>query len=69
MKKPSKTQNLSSILDADLHRLAIQLTKMGYAIVPKQPTREMVLAGMMARGAQTAYAEMINNAPKIAGVA
>lgn len=69
MKKPNKTQNLSSILDADLHRLAIQLTKMGYDIVPRQPTREMVLAGMMARGAQAAYAEMIKNAPKIAGAA
>ena len=67
--KKQKTQNLSSVLDADLHRLAIQLTKMGYAIVPAQPTREMVLAGMMARGAQTAYAEMIKNAPKIAGAA
>lgn len=69
MKKQNKTQNLSTVLDADLHRLAIQLTKMGYSIVPTKPTREMVLAGMMARGAQTAYAEMIKNAPTIAGAA
>lgn len=62
-----KTQSLSTVLDADLQKLAHRLDKLGYAIVPKQPTQEMVLAGMIARGAAVSYGEMLKSAPKIVG--
>ena len=56
---------LSSVLEADLLRLAAQLDKCGYAIVPRKPTRRMVMAGMVSRGAPNAYRSMLDAAPKV----
>lgn len=62
-----KTENLASILEPDLLRIAAHLDKIGYAIVPRRPTREMVMAGMISRGASNSYTEMLRKAPKLVG--
>lgn len=56
---------LSTELEADMLRLAAQLDKLGFAIVPRRPTRAMVLAGMVSRGAYGAYRSMLEAAPKL----
>lgn len=57
--------SLSSVLEADMLRLAAQLDKLGFAIVPRRPTRKMVMAGMVSRGAPGAYRSMLEAAPKV----
>ncbi len=57
--------HLASVLDGEQLKLAAELEKLGYAIVPRRPTRKMVLAGMVSRGAYTAYKCMLEAAPKL----
>ncbi len=56
---------LSTVLTEEKLKLAAELEKLGYAIVPRRPTRAMVLAGMISRGAYGAYRSMLEAAPKL----
>ena len=56
---------LSTVLDGEQLKLAAELEKCGYVIVPRRPTRAMVLAGMNSLGAYTAFRRMLEAAPKL----
>lgn len=56
---------LSTVLDGEQLKLAAELEKLGYAIVPRRPTHRMVMAGMVSRGAPGTYRSMLEAAPKL----